>query len=138
MPSTSKKSSADESSSKTVAADVKSSVTKTSSSSKRTLSEATEQSSSSKKSKQKEPEQVVKDKETTSKPAVESEKKANEPTPVGYAKQNYDKYHVQAIEKKRLADTLRDGKELPVYLKAMSLYALAYTHYELFGLVNTS
>lgn len=65
----------------------------------------------------------------------ETEKKASEPAPVGYAKQNYDKYHVQAIEKKRLADTLRDGKELPVYLKAMSLYAMAYTQYELFGIV---
>lgn len=38
-----------------------------------------------------------------------------------------------AIEKKRLADTLRDGKELPAYLKAMTLYALAYVNYEVFG-----
>lgn len=41
--------------------------------------------------------------------------------------------HVSAIERKRLADTLKDGKELPAYLKAMGLYALAYSQYELFG-----
>lgn len=129
MPTTSKKS-AEEPSSKTI--DMKSS-TSTSGTNKRTSSEDGE--SSSKKPKQKEPEQV-KDKETTAKPLKETEKKAAEPAPVGYGKQNYDKYHVQAIEKKRLADTLRDGKELPVYLKAMSLYAMAYTQYELFGIVS--
>lgn len=84
------------------------------------------------------------------KEASKSEKEDSENLPSGYAKQyiiilcstvhcscrNYDKMHVNAIEKKRLADTLKEGKELPVYLKAMGLYALAYSQFEHFGPVN--
>jgi hypothetical protein len=44
--------------------------------------------------------------------------------------------HQQAVDKKREADQLKDGKELPVYLKAVTTYAQAYCYYELFGPVN--
>lgn len=37
------------------------------------------------------------------------------------------------MDKKREADQLKDGKELPVYLKAVTTYAQAYCYYELFG-----